>query len=62
MHLHKLLSRHGLGTFQYLARAFISTAHFALLLLGQRHDAQGKDLVYLSAIEKIAALSGAIWG
>ena len=39
--------------------AFVGFAHLALLFVGQRHDAQGKDLVDLGSVEQIAgALRG----
>src|SRR5690242_5678620 len=54
----QLFGGHGFGSFQQPARAVVGAAHFAFLVVGQRHDPQGQYLVDLGSVEQIASALG----
>ena len=51
-------SRQRLGALEDLARARVGVAHLGLLLVGQREDVQGQQLVDLAAVEQVAGALG----
>ena len=54
MKLHEMLCRKRFGSFENSPRALVGAAHGGLLFLRQRQNAERKNFVDLSAVEKVS--------
>ena len=54
MEFHELFFRHVLSALEDAAGAIVGLAHLALFVVGEREDAQRKNLVDLGGVEEIA--------
>src|SRR5262245_15734198 len=54
VHFHQLLGGQRFAAFENQPRPFVALAHLALLVVGQRENAERQDFVNLSSVEEFA--------